>query len=50
MEEISKDEMLFHYNQLKMEDMDFLIQKHGLEKLNEYIFEQETYKAKKGVQ
>lgn len=49
MEEVSSEEMLVHYNQLSMEDMDFLIQKHGRDAVNTMIREYEEMKQKRGV-
>ena len=45
-EPVSKGEMLYYYNQLTVEDMEYLVQKYGEEALNEFIYEQEAYKNK----
>lgn len=48
-EPISNDEMLVYYNMLGSEDINYLIQKHGREAVNEMIYEFETMKPRRGI-
>jgi len=51
MEPVDNNELLFYYNQLTQDDMNFLISSHGEEKINQFIFEmyQLQEKAKRRV-
>ena len=40
-------DQLFWYEQLGVEDMDYLITKHGKDAINEMIFNMETYKQRR---
>jgi len=47
MEKISNDEMLYYYNQITPDQMTYLVQKHGNETMNTFIFEMETLKNRR---
>ena len=47
-EEIPKRELLQSYMTLTSEDMNYLIQTHGEEAMNSFIYEMETYKGRYG--
>jgi len=48
-EPVSSDEMLVYYNMLGSEDIDYLLQKHGREAVNQMIYEFETMKQRRGM-
>lgn len=45
--ELSNDELFGAYDQLGTLDMEYLIQKHGEEKVGQFIADMETHKARK---
>lgn len=47
MEPIDNNELLFYYNGLSPDDMNYLVTTHGEEKVGEFIFEMEQMKQKK---
>ena len=46
-EPMDNNELLLYYNMLNSDDMDFLVQKHGEDTVNTFIFEMETLKGGK---
>ena len=46
-EPISKDELLYYFKDLSLEDMNYLVQTHGREAMNEFISEMEEYKRRR---
>jgi len=48
-EKISNDELLVYYNDLQFEDMDYLIQAHGEEKVGDFLNEMEQLKKRRGL-
>lgn len=43
---VSPKEQQYWYDQLSREDMGYLIQKHGSQKVNEFIYKMESLKEK----
>ena len=48
MEPVSEKEMLIYYNMLSNEDMQFLVDKHGNDAINEMIYKYEKMKQEAG--
>ena len=45
-EPVSTGEMLYSYNTLRPEDMGYLVNKYGRERMSQFIYEMETLKKK----
>lgn len=44
---VKPEDQLFWYEQLGIQDMDYLIEKHGRDAINEYVFNMETIKQRR---
>ena len=47
-EPMDNKELIYYYDMLNMEDMQFLVVKHGEETLNDFIYEMETANRRMG--
>ena len=46
-QEVKPEDQLFWYEQLGTQDMDYLIEKYGRDRINQFVFESEQIKARR---
>ena len=46
-QEVKPEDQLFWYEQLGVQDMDYVIEKYGRDRINQFVFESEQIKARR---